>query len=176
MKTLHFAVAFTILLSLPSSAQLHPCPPGLAAELIGGGAGDDWISSMVQLPDGGLLLGGGSSSPSHFPAGPPLPLKQSPNYGQSDFWILRLDASGQRLWDRSFGGPDGDGVASVQGTSDGGFVLGGDSYSNPGGSKTSSRYVQAITHAANRFRAEQRITEQMRREIIRRALRSDCGR
>src|SRR5207237_3798592 len=41
-----------------------------------------------------------------------------------------------KVWDKTFGGTDSDGLASAQLTSDGGFILGGTSYSGMGGDKT----------------------------------------
>jgi hypothetical protein len=57
-----------------------------------------------------------------------------------DFWVVRLDENGNRLWDGTYGGPDRDEIRSLQQTSDGGFILGGRSYSGPGGNKTTPNY------------------------------------
>src|SRR5688572_26089948 len=43
-------------------------------------------------------------------------------------------------WQRSFGGQTNEYLASIQQTSDGGFILGGDSYSAASGNKTSSNF------------------------------------
>src|SRR5262249_40642191 len=68
--------------------------------------------------------------------------KTSPNYGSYDFWVVRLNSSGVKLWDQSFGGSDDDGTAgmAIRQTSDGGFIVGGDSRSPATGSKTSPNY------------------------------------
>jgi len=54
--------------------------------------------------------------------------------------LIRLDANGNKLWDKSFGGTAEDRLFSLQQTFDGGFVLGGRSSSGPDGNKTSPNY------------------------------------
>ena len=95
-----------------------------------GGSGNDSLYSIIQTADGGFLLGGTSSSP-------PSGNKTSANYGNSDFWVVRLDANGTKLWDQSYGGSGYDALFSVQPTTDGGFVLAGYSASGADGTKTS---------------------------------------
>jgi hypothetical protein len=34
--------------------------------------------------------------------------KASRNYGLYDFWLVKVDANGNHLWDRSFGGSEND--------------------------------------------------------------------
>ncbi len=72
--------------------------------------GEDWDYgfSVQQTSDGGFVLLGETKS---FGA------------GDSDFWLIKTDAEGKMLWERTFGGRDGDGGISVQQTSDGGFIL-----------------------------------------------------
>lgn len=98
-----------------------------------GGTGADRLQSLQQTADGGFILGGVSLSGASGN-------KTSANYGLNDFWLVRLDANGNKLWDRSFGGTDNDELLSLQQTSDGGFILGGFSWSGPSGNKTSRNY------------------------------------
>lgn len=49
---------------------------------------------------------------------------------------MRLDASGNKRWDRGYGGTAGDGLSLVQPTADGGFVLAGGSLSGVGNDKS----------------------------------------
>jgi len=95
-----------------------------------GGAGGDELRDLQLTSDGGFLLGGWSSSGIEG-------ARTSPNYGGYDFWIVRLDANGNKLWDRSFGGAGHDGIYGLQPTTDGGYILGGVSESGVGGNKTS---------------------------------------
>lgn len=97
--------------------------------LLGGSSGDQ-LFDLQPTSDGGFVLGGWSSSGIEG-------TKTSPNYGGYDFWVVRLDANGNKLWDRSFGGAGHDGIYGLQQTPDGGYILGGASESNVGGNKTS---------------------------------------
>ena len=95
-----------------------------------GGSGDDYILSLSQTADGGFAAAGGSNSVNNGN-------KSSPNFGGIDYWIVRMDAAGTKLWDRSFGGSGNDELFALQPTSDGGFVLSGRSDSAASGNKTS---------------------------------------
>jgi hypothetical protein len=95
-----------------------------------GGVGADRLQSLQQTSDGGFILGGVSLSGT-------TGNKTSPNYGLNDYWLVRIDANGNKLWDHSFGGTDNDELLSLQQTTDGGFVLGGFSWSGANGNKTS---------------------------------------
>jgi hypothetical protein len=98
-----------------------------------GGSDGDRFGTIVPMPDGGLMLAGTSRSPADG-------TKTSPNHGLEDFWVVRLDAQGNVLWDRSYGGTNSDWLSSLKPTSDGGFILAGFSSSPPGGTKTARHY------------------------------------
>jgi hypothetical protein len=75
-----------------------------------GGAGDDRTSSIQQTTDGGYVVAGNTVS---FGA------------GSNDFWVLKLDASGNVTWQKTYGSNDRDRAYSIQQTADGGFVVAG---------------------------------------------------
>jgi YD repeat-containing protein len=79
-----------------------------------GGVGYDIGVSAQQTTDGGYILGGYTSS---FGAG---------NY---DYWLIKTDSTGNAIWNKTYGGAEHDYLASVQQTSDGGYILGGSSSS-----------------------------------------------
>lgn len=98
-----------------------------------GGAGDDRAGEVRQMPDGGYLLIGYSKSSISG-------TKTTPNFGDNDGLLIRLDASGNELWERTLGGFGDDQIDSLALTSDGGFVLGALSASAISGVKTSPNY------------------------------------
>ncbi|WP_138991158.1 Ig domain-containing protein [Larkinella sp. C7] len=95
-----------------------------------GGEFPEEISGIAVLPDhAGYLLTGTSSSSPHLDRTAPLK-------GEGDYWVIRIDLDGNKLWDKSYGGPAFQAVSGIVPTSDGQFVLVGLSWSNAGGDKT----------------------------------------
>src|SRR3989442_3902953 len=109
------------------------CLPRIQWQRTYGGSGFEAGSAILQMKDGGYILGSTSSS---SPSGN----KTSPNYGSNDFWVVRLNRSGEKVWEKTFGGIGNDYLAALRQTSDGGFILGGRSDSPPSGNKTSPNY------------------------------------
>src|SRR5690606_23152649 len=91
-----------------------------------GGNKSDHLSSLVQTTDGGYLLGGYSFSDNNGD-------KSQPSKGNYDFWLVKIDASGNKLWDKSYGGSGSEELYSLIQTTDGGYILGGSSYSGISG-------------------------------------------
>lgn len=81
-----------------------------------GGSGDDRGQSVVQTADGGYAIVGYAMSADG---------DGSNNEGFHDNWILRLDANGTILWEKSFGFSGHDHCYDVLETSDGGFFFAG---------------------------------------------------
>ena len=79
-----------------------------------GGTGDDQAAGITQTADGGYAVCGGTGS---FGA------------GSWDLMVVKLDGSGNLSWARTLGGTDSDGAYSVIQTSDGGYALGGFTFS-----------------------------------------------
>lgn len=94
-----------------------------------GGTEDEVLNAFQQTSDGGYILGGLSGSPASYDV-------TQPRRGQADFWVLKLDARGTKQWDRRFGGSGFDNIRALQQTSDGGYILGGESDSPAGADKT----------------------------------------
>ena len=53
-----------------------------------------------------------------------------------DYWKVKLNESGTKLWDRTYSGEKYDGLSSTLATSDGHFLLGGTSRSDSSGDKS----------------------------------------
>ena len=58
--------------------------------------------------------------------------------GNYDYWIVKINADGKKIWDKTFGGNDSETLSSIVATSDGGFLLGGYSVSGISGEKIRS--------------------------------------
>jgi len=89
-----------------------------------GGTGNDVASFIKEIPSGGYVFAGYSSSDDGDAAGNPT--------GSANFWIVRIDTSGNVIWQKSMGGSLADFGQSMSQTSDGGFIIMGSSYSNDG--------------------------------------------
>ncbi|WP_051957458.1 T9SS type A sorting domain-containing protein [Altibacter lentus] len=88
-----------------------------------GGSVTDFASSIIQSSDAGYIICGRSNSTDGDVTG---------NHGDYDFWIVKLNASGELGWQRSLGGSDRDIANSIIQTQDSGFIVGGSSISNDG--------------------------------------------
>lgn len=89
-----------------------------------GGKGFDLLQSIKGTRDGGFILGGTSSSGNSFE-------KKEDCKGLTDFWVIKLDASGNEQWQRTIGGDGQDELLCAFQTKDGGYILGGSSSSSP---------------------------------------------
>ena len=98
-----------------------------------GGSEKDFANLVETTTDGGYIIGGYSYSDASGS-------KSSASYGLGDYWVVKLDANGNKQWDRSFGGTSFDGINALQQTSDGGYILGGISFSDVSGNKTSANH------------------------------------
>lgn len=94
-----------------------------------GGSGNDLLFSIQSTPDGGYILGGYSESNISGD-------KTENSNGGNDYWIVKIDAFGNILWQNTIGGSGNDQLTCLKLTSDGGYILGGYSISNISGDKT----------------------------------------
>jgi Secretion system C-terminal sorting domain len=94
-----------------------------------GGDNDDRLFSLQETSDMGYILGGISNSNISGD-------KSENDVGGSDFWIVKVDSLGNLQWENTIGGSSGEDLVSIQVTSDGGFIIGGISYSDISGDKT----------------------------------------
>lgn len=80
-----------------------------------GGEGNSAASSVQQTLDGGYILAASTNS---YGA------------GHSNAWLIKTDAKGNELWNRTFEGTSSSGTSSAQQTMDGGYIIAGwtDSY------------------------------------------------
>ncbi|GAA4450156.1 lipoprotein [Nibrella saemangeumensis] len=94
-----------------------------------GGNGWEDIFSIVATNDGSFLLGGRSYSPISGE-------KSEEGRGGDDYWLLKVSANGVKQWDKTYGGNQWDYLETVVATTDGGYLLGGSSFSDISGDKS----------------------------------------
>ncbi len=88
-----------------------------------GGTGIDQAQDILATSDGGYVITGNTFS---------TDTQVTKNNGQSDVWLIKIDDSGQLLWQKSFGGSAFDAAHSVRPTLDGGLLVCGNSKSFDG--------------------------------------------
>jgi len=98
-----------------------------------GGNYNDWLFAISLTDDGGYIFGGQSFSEA---TGDKTTPNHDPAPSGSDRWIVKTDSDGNKLWDRTIGGMATDDLSRIARTSDGGYLLSGESYSQIGGDKT----------------------------------------
>jgi hypothetical protein len=95
-----------------------------------GGTEGEYITSIVATSDGGYVMLGTSNSNTSGDK------TQESKGGQGDYWIVKINSVGQKVWDKTFGGNEFEYTSKIIATSDGGFVILGSSNSGNSGDKT----------------------------------------
>ncbi|MCJ8152422.1 T9SS type A sorting domain-containing protein [Chryseobacterium sp. SSA4.19] len=132
---------------------------GIASQIIIGGKGLDEVEKMVPTKDGGALLGiysrsgafsngnkqsvmnninsnakTNESQITDYPLAITHP-KSTENYGEGDYWIIKLSKEGKLEWEKNYGGKGDDHVRTLALTSTG-YLIGGESRSERSGNKS----------------------------------------
>jgi len=100
-----------------------------------GGVGSDQAESIKQTTDGGFIVGGATNSSvsGDVPAG----------FGDFDYWILKLDATGNIVWNKVYGGAAQEYLYSIMQTSNNVYIALGTSFSSQTGSVTQTNHSAA---------------------------------
>jgi hypothetical protein len=98
------------------------------SQLVLGGKGLDEVEKMIPTKDGGALLGVYSRSNAGGS-------KKTENFGEGDYWIIKLNKDGKVEWEKNFGGKGDDHLRTLALTSTG-FLIGGESRSERSGNKS----------------------------------------
>lgn len=101
-----------------------------------GGDDQDVLYIIKQTTDLGYILAGNSMSGANYD-------KTENCRGGEDYWIMKLDSSGEILWQKTFGGSELDNVTDIQQNYEDGFYVSGFSLSGISGDKTSSLFGTA---------------------------------
>ena len=88
-----------------------------------GESGSDILYSIKTTSDGGFILAGTSNSPKGD-------VKRDSCLGKEDFWIIKLDAKGGEIWQKTIGGSGQEILKCIIQTRDGGYLVGGSSSSD----------------------------------------------
>ncbi|WP_312398331.1 T9SS type A sorting domain-containing protein, partial [Chryseobacterium sp.] len=106
------------------------------SQIILGGKGLDEVEKMIPTKDGGALLGiysrSGKTATNNLSSATP---KQTENFGEGDYWIVKLNKDGKVDWEKNFGGKGDDHLRTLSLTSSG-YLIGGESRSERSGNKT----------------------------------------
>ncbi len=127
MRIFTFTLIFSLIVSTEVIAQSIDI--SLVSQLTIGGDNFDAATNILKLSDGGYLVGGISDSNISGE-------KTDSCRGDFDYWVIKLDAQFNEVWQRTFGGDSLDGLNSMLQTSDGNILVGGTSRSQTSGDKT----------------------------------------
>ncbi len=94
-----------------------------------GGANEDVGYDVTETRDNGILVAANTRSQVGFD-------KTAKFYGDRDYWILKLDKDGKKIWDNSFGGTGSDDLRTAQQNATGYILVAGVSSSVASGNKT----------------------------------------
>lgn len=106
-----------------------------------GGTGIDMLLSVGEINGGGYMLMGSSSSPVSGD-------RTAPSHGSIDYWVIRIDSLGNKLWDKAFGASGFDALFFSEVTRDGGCILGGKSSSPANGDKSEDSFNGGVDYWA----------------------------
>jgi hypothetical protein len=82
-----------------------------------GGSGREFADSIIKTNDGGFVISGTTTSNDGDVSGIHLPVNTE------DIWILKIDANGNKVWQKCLGGSKGEARSSIISTTDGGYLL-----------------------------------------------------
>ncbi|UUX91880.1 PKD domain-containing protein [Methanoplanus endosymbiosus] len=88
-----------------------------------GGSNNDKGKSIIQTSEGSYIITGHTYSNDGDVSG---------YHGDQDMWVVKLDSSGTLIWQKCLGGSNDDKGESIVQTSEGGYIVTGDTYSDDG--------------------------------------------
>lgn len=88
-----------------------------------GGTGIDQAQDIIKTSDGHYIIVGNTFS---------TDTQVTKNNGESDVWVIKIDGSGNLIWQKTYGGASFDAAHGAYQTSDGAILIAGNSKSNNG--------------------------------------------
>jgi hypothetical protein len=97
-----------------------------------GGTSYEEGTSVSETSDGGYIVAGKAHSIDGDVVGNHSYADMCPPTCHSDMWLIKLNAEGNLIWSKCFGGTDDEYASAVRQTTDGGFIVIGTAESNNG--------------------------------------------
>lgn len=88
-----------------------------------GGTSNDRAYDVIQTDDDGYMLVGATES---------FDFDISNNNGSYDYWVIKIDALGELLWEKTFGGSGLETAYAITKSNDGNYLIAGDTRSDDG--------------------------------------------
>lgn len=88
-----------------------------------GGSNDDYAGDVDTTAGNGYIIVGSTRSDDHDVSGTP---------NQTDFWIIKVNAEGNLVWNKNYGGSQDEAASAVRANLDGSFIIVGSSNSDDG--------------------------------------------
>jgi hypothetical protein len=85
-----------------------------------GGIEDDYAQDLIETSDGGIIIVGSTNSKNSLDVGDSQAYRG--NRG-SDFWIIKIDQEGKRIWSHPFDGTNDEEATSIARTSSNDYVI-----------------------------------------------------
>lgn len=106
-----------------------------------GGAGAEYLYGLAETAQHEYMILGSSYSPV---GGDKLEPNRDPTNNTGDFWILKIDQAGNKIWDKTFGGDNDDFPSGILFVDDNRYIVIGSSKSGISGDRTIANYDPAI--------------------------------
>jgi hypothetical protein len=103
--------------------KINDTDGGLIWERTYGGSDFESARGITALQEGGFAIVGSAKSDN---------VDLNSNYGQNDFWVIKISDSGNITWEKNFGGSQLDIAYSIVETNDRKLVIAGNTQSNDG--------------------------------------------
>lgn len=94
-----------------------------------GSADREELSEIRETTDGGFIVAASTSGSANGDV-------IGTNHGNYDYWAIKLNANGNMVWNKLYGGDGSDHATSLQVTADNGFIMVGESSSSANGDVT----------------------------------------